>query len=812
MTSARTRTVTRRSVLLAGAALVLGEPAASATTVSGISGTGAVPVTIRPGAAGLHAPIEIVDDGWGIPHISAQTVPDAFFGHGYVVARDRLWQIDFDRRRGLGRLAELFGAAFVPHDAAARLFLFRGDAEAELGAHDPQTRDCAVAYVAGINAFIAEAQADPSRMPLEFGLLGYTPEPWQVLDLIRIRAAPSDGVANAVRRARLAAVGALDQDRLVKPLRPAWTLTVPDGLDVHAVSEADLGHLSILLAPLPFPAAHPASGLPMRENPATTRANQGSNAWAIAPRLTTTGRPILANDPHLSVGAPGQRHLAHLSAPGLDVIGAGYPGLAGITQGHNDRIAFGRTNFSISQEDLLVLETAPGDPGSYRHDGTWKPMTLVRARIAVKGAPDQEVVLRYAGADAVLSTQPERRRAVALAAVWARPGVNGGLANIAVNLARDWPSFRDALRRHSNPTNFHYADVDGNIGWQAAGAAPKRVAHDGLLPVPGDGRYDWDGLLPFDALPWSFNPPQGWTASSNQMNLPADYPVAERKLSFEWSEPFRHARIAAVLDLPGRKSLADSARLQHDVISALALRTIALLPAGLPAVLAPAAARLRNWDGRIAADDPAATLYELWWDSTQRRLHERIVPDALRGLIGAINASEQIAILEAPDRRLGMQPVAERDALLVSALSDALVMLNGINGADRAVPPWGDLHTVALHHPLSGFPGIAQAFPVIGTGRSGGDAFTVMARWRNPAGPGARSWSVTGGAGFSMVLDVGNWDESRFLNLPGQSGDPRSPHYRDGFAPWITGEMQPLLFDPARIDQAARQRTILQPA
>ncbi len=328
---------------------------------------------IRPAQAretivrGAGAPIEIVDDVYGVPHIRAASIPDAFFGQGYVVARDRLFQLDLSHRRELGRLAEAFGPDFAKHDATARLFHYRGDFDAELRDVPDNVLACGRAYVAGINARIDEVVADRSLLPLEYRILDVTPLRWELRDLVIPRGASIDNADDEVRRAQLAALGLLDLDAIIAPLRPAWEMKVPEGLDAAAVSIADLGMLQ--LGGLPFsaetPVADPAAG------PAE-RANAGSNAWTVAPSRTATGRPILANDPHLGIGGFGPRHVAHLSAPGLDVIGGGSPGLPGIMQGHTDRFAFGRTNFHIDQLDLFVLELDPENPERYRHDGGWK--------------------------------------------------------------------------------------------------------------------------------------------------------------------------------------------------------------------------------------------------------------------------------------------------------------------------------------------------------------------------------------------------------------------------------------------------------
>ncbi len=747
---------------------------------------------------GLSAPVEIVDDVYGVPHVRAATIPDAFYGQGYVVARDRLFQIDLGHRREMGRLAEAFGADFAKHDATARLFHYRGDLTAELRRVPADVLACTRAYIAGVNARIDEVIADPTLLPPEYAILGVQPAKWAIEDFVTARGGAIGNADDEIRRAQLAAIGMLDLDAIVAPLRPAWNMTVPAGLDVAAVSPADLGVLR--QGGLPFgpdtPVHDPAEG------PAE-RANAGSNAWTVAGGRSATGRPILANDPHLGIGGFGPRHVVHLSAPGLDVIGGGAPGLPGIMQGHTDRFAFGRTNFHIDQQDLFVLELDPADPERYRHDGGWKRFTRVDVAIPVKGTAPYVASLRYSVQGPVVSHDPTKRRATVLASIAMQPGGGGAFAMVAINLARDWKSLRKAFRLHPSPTNFHYADVDGNTGWQVIGFVPVRKQGDGLLPVPGDGRFDWTGMRDFASLPNDYNPKQGWFASANQNNLPADWP-RDRIPAFSFRAPYRYERIAGVLAGQPKHSIADSVALQFDTVSTPARQLVALLPA----TPSPAGDMLRRWDGRLDADSGPAALFEILWRDLSSRMLAAIVPARAKALVTEIDPSVLLGLLAQPDARLGANPVAARDAMLRDGLAAAWASARSLLGADPAGWRWGRLHQVRIAHPLSRIPAIAAAFPPIEGGGSGGDSYTVMARWLGD-GPG---WRVGGGASYLQVIDVGAWDNSVFLNLPGQSNDPRSPQYRDQYPPWIEGRTLPLLFSRAAVDRQAARRATLRPS
>jgi penicillin G amidase len=760
---------------------------------------------------GLSHPVDILVDPWGVPHVFAANVDDAFFAQGFITARDRLWQIDWARRRELGRLAEVMGPNFVPADQAARLFLDRRDPETLLNAFEPRVRDAARAYVAGINAFIRLTAAKPEMLSPQFALLGYRPEQWTLEDLVRRQQSGIGAIFAKVRRAAMACRNQLDIDALSAPLEPAWATHVPEGLDPCKIKAKDLSLFFRLAQPLP---SKPRSVDKQSDKTESSDASSddvlaGSNAWAIAPRLSTTGRAILANDPHLPISIPSRRYIIHLAAPGLAVAGGSDPGWPGIANGHNDRIAFGRTNFYLNPDDLYVLETSPNHPDSYRRGKSWKRFETVDEEIQVKGAAPVQVKLKFSELGPVISEQPNEHQALAVRSSWmAQPGA-ATLSQLPYNFASDWPSFLRAIRSYPNGTSFMYADVDGNIGWHAAGWVPVRPKHDGLFPVPGDGRYDWSGLTPLDQLPNAFNPAQGWLANANQMSLPPGFPVAERKIGFDWSPPDRYQRISEVLQQARAFSLEDCVKLQHDTYSERAGRLIPLLLQVRSELRSFEAARaiLQTWDRHVDADSQGAVLFEQWWQDLGHDTAKLLVPSA--PTLPILDSRVLIAILENPDQHFGSNPVAGRDALLASALDRAVSDLEKSLGRDKSSWSWGRLHSLDLKPPLATrMDAAALKNASIAGGRSGGDHATVMARWYRDL-PAA---NVTGGAAFSMVLDVGEWDNSFVLNMPGQSGDVRSPHYRDLYERWLGGEMFPLLFSRSKIEAVAQERIRLLPA
>lgn len=752
------------------------------------------------GRSGPRAAIAVTQDIHGIPHVRAKSKHDAFWAQGYLVARDRLFQLDFELRRDLGRMAEAFGAEFLPADRAARLFHYRGDIAAELAGIPKDVVDCVAGYCAGINAWIDEIAANPALAPLEYQVLGIAPLRWSVADCVRRRGSASDDSDDQIRRARLQARGLLQYETWREPLRPAWEFTVPEGLDCAAVSPDDLGNLRDLNRLPPFEPEMIAAI--DREARRTDLAAHGSNAWTVAGSRSATGRPLLANDPHLAIGGFSPRHIVHLTAPGLDIIGAGAPGLPGIMQGHTDRFAFGRTNFRIDQSDLFVLRLHPDNPELYWHKGEWRAFETHAEEIAVKGQGAETAVLRYAGGRPIIAHDPAKQRAIAFATVTMLPGANMRFAIVAMNLARDWNTLREAFRLHVSPTNLHYADIDGNTGWHAIGYAPRRPAHDGLFPAPGDGAYDWTGLLSLEEMPSIFNPAQGWLASANDMNLPPDYPHATRKLSFNWSDPFRHDRIKAVLaDQPAHRQ-ADSIALLHDVRSLPALALKRMLPDAPAGGAAEAAAMLRAWDGDMEADSAAALLFQMVLPELLSAFHAHVIPPEARDLVTRVNLEAMLTALETLSPRIGAEPAAIRTGLINQALERGWNRAVATAGSDPSVWKWGDLHRVDIAHPLSGLASIAAAFPPIEGGRSGGDGNTVMARGMRDRG----GFDVRHGASFMFVADVGDWDRTRFLLLPGQSADPRSPHYRDFYDRWLAGDMPELPFSPRAVEKVALRK------
>ena len=769
--------------------------------------------------AGLKAPAQILVDVWGIPHIYAENEPDLFFLQGFNAARDRLWQIDLWRKRGLGLLARDFGPAYVEQDRALRLFLYRGDMTAEWASYGPKAKSYAEAFVAGINAYVADVQAGRRPRPIEFKIAGTMPDLWSVEDVVRIRShGLTRNVASEVKRSLVACAAGLEADRLRVRLEPTWTTKIPEGLDPCSIPKAVLAPYDLATRPVAFAApkdqkaalAHdPDSFLAQAD---AQRDTIGSNNWVVAASRTATGRPLLANDPHRDHSVPSLRYIVGLNAPGLSVIGAGEPALPGISIGHNGTIAFGLTIFNVDQEDLYVYELNPADLNQYRYRDGWEAMRTVHETEAVKGEGNKDFELKFTRHGPVVYIDEANKRAFAIRSVWFEPGTSAYFGSSDYMTAKDWNGFLAAMQRWGAPSeNQVYADVKGNIGWVPAGKTPRRVNYDGLMPVPGDGRYEWQGFLGLDELPRVYRPSQGWFATANQMNLPSDYPIAERKVGFEWADSARWRRISEVLQANSKMTLADAMDLQNDDTSMLARRLLVLLKplSSDDANTKKGLDLLGAWDARDSADSAAAAVFEVWIANHLGVALAKAVAPKAADIIAPDPAgiSAVVAFLEKPDAGLGAEPSAARDRIMRDSLGSAVAEVTEKLGADATSWRWGRLHVAKFDHALMPLADKATAAQLsVGPLALGGAANVPHAATYRRS-----DYQLTAGASFRMVLDVGAWDSSRAINTPGQSGDPFSAHYRDLAPLWATGQYVPLLYSRAAVEAATADAITLTP-
>ncbi|MBT6208807.1 MAG: penicillin acylase family protein [Woeseia sp.] len=738
--------------------------------------------------AGLTEPAEIIVDKWGVPHIYANTHYDAFFVQGFNAARDRLWQIDTWRRRGLGQLSSVFGAEYLQQDRATRLFLYRGDMYREWLAYGSDAKKIAESFTAGVNAYIDVIDANPELMPPEFDLLNYKPARWRAADVVRIRGHGLWGnVGSEVQRAQIVCQADLETATYWQSLEPEWQTRIPKGLDPCVIPTDVLDNYYLAKAPVRFDS--PAMAMNDAKINSSDR-SLGSNNWVVAPARTSTGRPILADDPHRTHAVPSLRYIAHLVGPGLDVIGAGEPALPGISIGHNDRIAFGLTIFPIDQEDLYVYEKV--DDGYRYREGARSFRSIVES-ISVRDLDDSDVELKYTEHGPVVFETDTH--AFAVRAAWLEPGMAPYFGSVEYMRASNWREFVAALNRWSAPSeNQVYGDVDGNIGYKPAGLFPKRAGWDGLLPVPGDGTYEWQGFFDMDVLPEEFNPERNFTGTANSMNLPDDYPIETYPMGFEWSASWRYNRLWEVLSSQSEHTMEDSAALQRDYKSLMAIQTIKLIP---NAAGGPGADLLRKWDGVMHPNSSAGAYFAIWYYRHLRpALAKVLLPDE----------PELVADMDTNGVLRLMQEERAQSAVAAS-LETAFDETTRSLGSEPDNWRWGDIHEIRFTHPLLSFADsdLADSMNYPAYPRGGGGYTT------NNTSFSASDMLVRAGASYRQVIDVGNWDAATMTNAPGQSGDPRSPFYDNLLKGWAEEEAFPLLYSRESILENESFRITLEP-
>jgi penicillin amidase len=501
---------------------------------------------------GLLMPVRVQRDRWGVPHIYAKNQHDLFFAQGFVVAQDRLFQMELWKRSGQGRLAEVLGAAAVERDSNARRLRYRGNMEAEFTSYAPDAKAILEAFTAGINAFIdaAEAPGGPG-LPVEFAMAGFRPEHWQPEDCLNRLAAYSmtGNAGSELWHAELVSLLGARQATELFEFDPAVALDPSPAANYAGLSPKLLKDIVSSDQRIEF--------RPLRE----------SNNWTISGNLTATGKPLLANDPHRVIAQPSLRYIVHLVAPGWNVIGAGEPGLPGVALGHNEHIAWGFTIFGLDQQDLYLESLDPADPERYSTPDGWQRMETRTEVISVRNSKSVPVQVKFTRHGPVL--WQDGTRALALRWVGAEPGTAGYLGSLALDRAQNWQQFESAMPRWKVPSeNIVYADRQGNIGEHSTGLAPLRKNWTGLLPVPGDGGFEWSGFVPTPELPHSFNPPAGFIATANQKMIPDHYGYA---VGYEWADPSRYLRATELME--GAKSaghkltVADMEAFQLDVVS-----------------------------------------------------------------------------------------------------------------------------------------------------------------------------------------------------------------------------------------------------
>jgi penicillin amidase len=752
--------------------------------------------------AGLSATVEVIRDRWGVPHVFAQSMKDAFFAQGYVQAQDRLWQMELGRRLASGRLAEVFGSETLEADRLLRRVGLHRAAQTEVSRAGSEGLTYLEAYAAGVNAFLDTVGR---RLPPEFLILRFRPAHWTPADSLAIGKyvawmLSGNWDTEIVRSWVVERLGPQVAAQ-VEPLYPAgMPLILPPGAE-----SAGLG-LSLL------------DELRKVEGLAGIRGG-GSNNWVVDGSRSVTGKPLLANDPHLPLQVPSIWYELHLNGGGLNVAGVALPGVPGVVIGHNERIAWGITAAMADGDDLFLERVNPDNRRQYEYEGVWVDGDLLHEEIEVRGSNRvvEEVLVTRHG-PIISPAIPGEGRALAMRTT-AAEAREQARAIADLNVAGDWDGFRQALRLWpSPPLNFVYADVEGNIGYQMAGLVPKRAKGYGLVPSPGwTGEYDWTGFIPFDEMPFAANPDRHYVVTANNQVVDNGYP---HFLSAEYIDGYRAQRIAQLLEAKEKHSTDDFRMIQGDVYSIpareLADRMLALQPADEDA--RRALNFVRVWDGRLTTDSVAAAIVEAFYlDLLRRTLHEKLGPltDHFLGkeVHPAIpDASYFVRCTSWLLRLMREQPAdwfpgRTWGEVMEQSLTEAIAELRRELGDDMSGWTWGRIHYVPFEHPIGRVRALRPVFnrppaPV------GGDMNTVA----QACYLGARPWAAYSYiASYRQIIDLSDFNNSLAIMPGGQSGHPASRHYADMLGPWARGEYHPLPFDRAEVERHAEGRLTLAP-
>lgn len=773
---------------------------------------------------GLSQPVEIVQDRWGVSHIYAKTENDLFFAQGYNAARDRLFELEMWRRQATGTVSEILGPSELKRDIGNRLFKYRGDMKQELNWYHPNSEAIIEAFANGVNAFIAQTERDPALLTPEFKMLGVKPGKWTpaiVISRFNGLARNLDDEMNTALSVR--ALGA-DKVRSLASYQPANPkIEIDPAIDASLLSKTILAYYNAMRTPLRFQpdqvlaeyrraktaaaasAVQVADLAPSQAELADQRADMGSNNWVVSGRLSESGLPLVVGDPHRVQQIPSLRYWVHLNAPGWNVIGAGEPSIPGVSYGHNDHGGWGYTIFGTDTEDLYVYDINPANPLQYKYGNGWETMKVVRESIPVKGRAREEVDLKFTRHGPVLFEDKEHHKAYAARAAWLEPGGSPYLATLRVDQAQNWNQFAEAISYARTPAlNFIWGDKNGDIGYNAATIAPRRMNFSGLVPVPGDGRYEWNGFLPIKDMPHVLNPDKGFYNTSNEWQVPKGFPHMEA-IHFIWADAYRGRAVAESLGGGKKFSVADMTNLQNYNLSIPARSIVPMLRdiTISDPVARKAASRLLHWDFVLDKDSVEAGIYGMFQRRVMENVKNTIVPAAARDTLTP-PMTRIVASLAAPDGSYGSDPVAGRNAVLVKSLEQACADLNGRLGADMEKWTLGAYHYARIIHPMAGAlrPDLADKFDV-GHFPRGGDNYTITATG-NADNQGA-------GASFKIVTDVNDWDASVGQNNPGQSGDVNDPHYRDLYELWARGKYFPIFFSRPKVDSVAEKTILLTP-
>ena len=729
----------------------------------------------------VGAAVEIERDEWGIPHIHAESDDDLFLGFGYAMAQDRLFQLDYLRRKALGRLAEVLGPDGLDLDLIARTIGIRRIAEAEWEQTPEETRRLVSRFSDGVNAVIDESR---KCLPIEFDLLDYTPEPWTPVDCLAIA-----GEFRYYLNVRFPVIVAPEIGRRV----------LGDGPLFDAFLQGEADEESIMPAGS-YPAGQ-SPAAPMGSTVGDPQEGEGSNNWVISGTRTTTGKPLLASDPHIAFAAVSCWYEVHLSGGSFDVMGMAYAGMPAVLFGANRKVAWGVTNNICSQRDLYLEKTDPNHPGCFLYDGQWEPARKTVEEITVRGTEPVQKTIRSSRNGPIVNDilPPPARDWGPISLCWVGSSYCGLLTSyLAMNRANSCDEFRESTKGWTVPTwSLVFADLDGHIGYQTTGHIPlRKFWRRGLLEGWNPG-HQWDGVIPREGMPQWADPERGWIATANNRPVPDDFPYP---LSGVWNSGHRCRRIRQMIEQRGKLSRDDLIAMQQDVCSLRAVecapKLVRALSGSSDSRIREALAHLEAWDGHMTTGSVAASIFEVFFTQWSRRAaaerfdEEQVlfVEGTMGGLASALLDEDTVGWFEGRDRV----------AAIEEALSSTLDEITAEHGPDMSQWQWGNLHKIQLRHVLTGRGDLSELLDRGGV-PVGGNGITVCNTGYDP------NWGALMGANYRLIADLSTLPLTFWaVDAQGESGHPGSEHYCDQLDEWINARYHELPFEKGATEAGAK--------